>query len=497
MSAQPLVVPDQAETPASEETTPGKQTIRYVAASMALLLPCYWQTRIQAGDLSSHIYNSWLAVLIEKGRLDGLAIAHPASNVLFDLILTTLFRWLGANWAQRLAVSLIVIVFAWGAFAFVTAVSGRRAWALLPCIAMLSYGWVFHMGFFNFYLAFGLCFWALACLWKPGPLRLAAAVILFAIAYTAHALPAAWAVALLLYSLIARRVPERSRVWLMATVLFLLVGAHFTVRHLFISSWSIAQLSTATGADQLWVYDRKYYYLMSPLLLIWAAWFFELLSARGGRAVAASIPLHLCALTAAGIFILPSSVLIPGFHHALVYISERMSLGAGICVCALLAAAPPRAWARYGTTALALLFFIFLFRDGRRLNTFEDRVDRAVAELPEGRRVVSPFFDDLRAFPLTHMVDRACIGHCFSYANYEPSTAQFRIRVLHSNPYVIADYGDSFDLQSGKYVVRPADLPLWALDITKTGGVALRSLKAGLPSGTTEWNVLDDQPAKP
>ena len=25
------------------------------------------------------------------------------------------------------------------------------------------------------------------------------------------------------------------------------------------------------------------------------------------------------------------------------------------------------------------------------------------------------------------MIDRICVGHCYSYANYEPSTDQFRI----------------------------------------------------------------------
>lgn len=497
MSPQPVPLQDREARPALSAVRPHSDTIRYIAASAALLLPCFWQSRIQAGDLSSHVYNSWLAGLIEKGRLEGLTIAHPSTNVLFDLILAALFRWLGPAWAQRLAVSLAVLVFAWGVFAFVRAVSGRKAWPLLPCIAMLSYGWVFHMGFFNFYLAVGLCFWALAWLWNPRPLHVAAAVVAFALAYAAHALPVAWAVALLIYGGVARRLPENRRAWLMAPVLALLLAAHFAVRHFMVSAWSVDQLSTAIGADQLWVYDSKYFYLMGAFLLIWAVGLFELISAGGGRAIAGSVPAHWCALSAAGVFLIPSSILIPGFHHALVYISERMSLGVGICFCALLAGAPLSREFRYATTALALVFFVFLFHDGARLNAFEDRVDRAVAQLPEGQRVVSPFFDGLRAYPLTHMVDRACIGRCFSYANYEPSTAQFRIRAVKPNPYVIADYGDSFGLQDGKYVVRPADLPLWSLEITKTGAVTLRSLKAGVPSGAATWNVLEDRPAKP
>src|SRR2546430_7360282 len=30
---------------------------------------------------------------------------------------------------------------------------------------------------------------------------------------------------------------------------------------------------------------------------------------------------------------------------------------------------------------------------------------------------------------ITHAVERACIAHCFSYSNYEPSSGEFRVRV--------------------------------------------------------------------
>ena len=100
-----------------------------------------------------------------------------------------LFQLAGPAAAQRISVSLAVLIFIWGAFAFATVVSGRQAWPILPCIAMLAYGWVFHMGFFNFYLGLGLGFWALALLWEPNPRRVAAAIPILAVAYLAHALP--------------------------------------------------------------------------------------------------------------------------------------------------------------------------------------------------------------------------------------------------------------------------------------------------------------------
>ena len=47
---------------------------RVALISIVLLIPCFWQRRIQAVDLPSHIYNSWLAQQIELGKAPGLAI---------------------------------------------------------------------------------------------------------------------------------------------------------------------------------------------------------------------------------------------------------------------------------------------------------------------------------------------------------------------------------------------------------------------------------------
>ena len=57
--------------------------------------------------------------------------------------------------------------------------------------------------------------------------------------------------------------------------------------------------------------------------------------------------------------------------------------------------------------------------------------------------------------PFTHMIDRACLGVCYSYANYEPSTAQFRVRALGPNPSVAFTYEDSWRLHTGSYIVKP------------------------------------------
>src|SRR5689334_6644703 len=104
----------------------GRSRWLYVLVSLPLLAPCFWQPRVQAGDLASHIYNSWLAQLIESGRIQGLMVVKQTTNILFDLILGGLFKMLGPEAAQRISVSLAVLIFIWGAFAFAGAVSGRK-----------------------------------------------------------------------------------------------------------------------------------------------------------------------------------------------------------------------------------------------------------------------------------------------------------------------------------------------------------------------------------
>ena len=443
------------------------------------------------GDLSSHIYNTWLAQLIGSGRAPGLAIVPQTTNVLFDLILSGLFNTLGAEAAQRISVSLAVLTFVWGAFAFVSVVSGRRAWNLMPAIVMLAYGWVLHMGLLNFYLSLGLCFWALALAWEWKPRRVAVAVPVLVVAYVAHGLPVAWAIALLGYLWLARPMAPPKRAILMAASLAAMVAARAVAIGMMPYIWLPQQMAMITGTDQLWIFDDKYLVPFAGLLLILVLLLVRLLRASGARSVVSSLPFQIGVLSAAGVFIVPTRLQIPGYNHALVYIAERMSLAVGICLCALLAAAPMRAYHRYAMGVVALLFFGFLYRDEGALNAFEDRMTRLVSQLPPGQRVVSAINDPtLRINALTHMIDRACLGRCYSYANYEPSTAQFRIRAVAGNPIVVSTYEDSWRLQTGSYVVKQSDLPLYQVDLDQAGHMAIRILTAGAQSGITYWDVL-------
>jgi hypothetical protein len=313
----------------------------------------------------------------------------------------------------------------------------------------------------------------------------------FILAYMAHALPVVWAGSLVLYLLIAGRVAPRTRVYMIAASLLAMVLLHAVIDRTMVSRWSPQQINLTTGLDQVWVFDAKYYVVMMGMLLVWGLLFLNLIHLSSARQVVSGIPFQFCVISAAGVFILPGTILIPGFHHTLAFIAERMSLGVGVCVCALLGAARPKRLERYALVVVALVFFGFLFRDERALNSFEDRMQDTVAHLAPGQRVINAVQDPaLRVNALAHMIDRVCIGHCYSYANYEPSTAQFRIRADAQNPYVAYSYQQSWELQVGTYVVRESDLPLYEVDLDENRKMVLKSLKAGVPCGSTDWDPL-------
>src|SRR3984885_10779447 len=189
-------------------------------ASALLIVPCFWHPHIEAGDLGSHIYNAWLAQLIEHGQAPGLRIEYPSTNILFDSLLSGLAKIFGLRAAEILSVAIAVLIFFWGAFALVAAATRRAPWFLTPLIAMVAYGWTFEMGFFNYYIALGLSFFALAILW-PGTSRSsvrewAIAIVLIPLIYFAHPLGVIWLVSAAAFIRVASFIPPRFQILLAA-----------------------------------------------------------------------------------------------------------------------------------------------------------------------------------------------------------------------------------------------------------------------------------------
>ncbi len=479
------------EISAPPPDSPGRTFAFYAITSVLLLVPCFWQSRIQAGDLSSHVYNTWLAREVATRHIPGVAIVPQFTNVMFDWLLAGLSSAWGFAVAQRVAVSLAVLVFFWGAFTWLTAVAGRQPRHLAPLLAILTFGWVFHAGFFNFYLSLGLCFWAMALAWPGGRRRLAMAAPLVMAAWLAHSLPVAWMAAMGLYTALALRLTVRQRAAVMGVAAVGLVALHIAMRSLSYATWSPKQALLATGMDQAWIYDEKYLLLVASLVVAVAVLVLRAISKTGWRALAAGIPVQLWSLTAVGIAIVPTAIARKGLYVA--YIADRMSLPAAVCLCAVVGAARLRAVERYALIATALVFFGFLYRDDRILNAFEGDLRAVVARLPERSRVISAFDDtSLHVNAVVHMVDRACTGWCYSLANYEASTGNFRLRALPGNSVVAATYEQSWLLQTGAYFAQPTDLPLYELTTGGGGELIVRSLQAGERTNHISFKMLPD-----
>ncbi len=459
--------------------------------SALILIPCFWQSRLQAGDLSSHLYNAWLTGLIRQGKAPGLAVVPQTTNILFDLVLSGLLPVAGPQAAQRIPAALAVLLLVWGAFAFVRSVSGRTAYHLLPAIVMLAYGWTFHMGLFNFYISLGLCFWALALAWEWRPARLAGAAALLGVAYVAHGLPVAWALAVLAYRHAALRLAPGVRPRLLRAAFAVLIAGAIALRFVLPTRWFGDQLASALAIDQLAVYGSRYWLAGLGLLLYWVCLFASLVRSEGLSQVRAGIPFQICLLTGAGTVLIPNWILIPGYNHALVFLAQRMSLALGICICAWLACAPVPRLPNFALAAAALLFFGFLYADESALNAFEDRMQAAVAQLAPWARVVNGVdVPGIRTNPVTHMLDRVCLGRCYSYGNYEPSSGQFRVRAAAPNPIVVAADADANNLQNGTYIVKQRDLPLYQVTLDRYGDPAVRALEAGERTGIVLWPGL-------
>jgi hypothetical protein len=157
----------------------------------------------------------------------------------------------------------------------------------------------------------------------------------------------------------------------------------------------------------------------------------------------------------------------------------------GLCILGTL---QPKKWHLAGFGACALVFFGFLYQDTGLVNRLETSAEKLVNALPPGTRVIATIGapPDSRITFIGHAVERACIGHCFSYANYEPASGEFRVRARKGSPVATASTDDAEDMAAGEYEIDEADLPMKQIyqcdsnDLTK---LCIRDLQAGETNG--------------
>ncbi len=498
---------------------PGSKLPVTLLVSAILAVPCFWQPRLQAGDLSSHVYNAWLARLISQGIAPGLIIVPLWTNTLFEIVETWLQGVFTPAAAERIGTCAAVLIFFWGAFALVSALSGLRAWSIAPVVAMLAYGFVFHLGLTDFYISAGLSMIAFALVWRGGIRNWLFVVPIALLACLAQVTAPMWVGGLAAYAFVARKLSFRFHIPLFVlSVIALFAIREYWVRH-FESLWSARQALSVTGADQLWIFGRQYALISLAVLLLWAVLAFEDRSDWRNPSLRISAQLYL--LSASAVLILPRTITLWDFQVPFCCTYNRMSLVTAVLACAIAAHAKPRRWHVIAFSVIAAWYFFFLYLDVCSFNRIEAKMESLVSRLPPrqrvlallplpssrdtdmnfGNRLESSAANSISRFPLARralqvfpecrlslerMIDRVCIGRCFSYADYEPSTHQFRVRAAPGNRIVEWDADQDAALLNGYYVVKPADLPIYQIYRCGTAStdLCIRALKPGEINGS-------------
>ena len=461
-----------SETPASSPIPFLRRNFAAIILVSALLIvPCLWHRHIEAGDLPSHVYNAWLAQLITQGQAPGLYLAPRYDNVLFDLGLFYGANAFGLAAAEKIVVSLSVLIFCWGVFSLVAAVSGRPPWFLLPCIAMLAYGYVFNMGFFNYYLSIGLASFVLTLTWRPRAGNWLLALCLTPFVLLAHPIGFLWLLGTFAYHHLRERLPGWTKLALPLCALAAFLALHWVLAHrvTFLVDWQPRPLYLLLGPDQLHLFTDRY------VTLSWFAIAFGVLCAavevvahRKNRSHWKQFlpPLELYIIALIGSALLPENLrpsVTAGWIGLLVSRVTMITAILGLCVLGLLR---PRRWHLAGFAAVAAFFFTFLYQDSAQLSRLEANAESLLATLPYGTRII-PAIDappDSRITFIGHLADRACIHRCFTYSNYEAPSQQFRVRIRpEGSPLVTSSEDDADDMEGGGYEVQDSDPPLTLL----------------------------------
>jgi hypothetical protein len=463
--------------------------------SALLVVPCLWHRDIEAGDLGSHVYNAWLAQLIGKGQAPGLYLAWQWNNVLFDVALLHTANVVGFAAAEKIVVSLCVLIFFWGVFALVSAVSGRLPWLLSPCIAMLAYGYAFHMGFFNYYLSVGFGCFCLALVWRERRGNWIAAAVPAGLVFLAHPIGFLWVLGTIGYLAIRRVLPGWWKSVLTAGAVAFLAGvrAYLHTRADMAVDWTRAMPVVQTnGADQLVLFGDRYATLALVAITFGVI---SLMVDVAGRQKERGwwrtfvLPVELYFVAFAATALLPENLHVPWYAGWVGLLVSRLTVISAILGLCVLGCARLRKWDLAGFSALAAVYFLFVYQDTAALNRMEGNAETLLSAVTVGTRIIPTIVADpeWRIEFIGHLADRACVERCFVYSNYEPSSRQFRVRVAKGGSWIVtASADDAEDMEGGGYEIQQGDLPvkeLYQCDRADWTKLCLRDLAEGDSTG--------------
>ncbi|MGB0000092.1 MAG: hypothetical protein WBQ04_08250, partial [Candidatus Acidiferrales bacterium] len=314
-------------------------------------------------------------------------------------------------------------------------------------------------------------FFALAILW-PGTSRgssreWAIAIALIPLIYVAHPLGVIWLIAAAAYIRVASLIPPRFQVFLVAVAAGVVFLLRLYLSRNFVVDRAFDPLYLFNAGDQLVLFGDRYKIVEALCgIFIVIAIAADVIARRreSGFWRAYLIPLELYVIAEIAVFLLPDGVRVPNQPAALALITERLTSLSAVLVCCVLGAMLPRKWHLLALAGIAAVFFTFLYQDTALINRMEAEVAALVKTLPPNQRVLATILkpDESRVL-VQHIVDRECIGRCFSYGNYEPASGVFRIRAQPGNKYAMTDFEDVASMEEGDYKMLPEDLPAYQI----------------------------------
>jgi hypothetical protein len=355
------------------------------------------------------------------------------------------------------------------------------------------------MGFFNYYLSIGLGCFGLAILWHPRAWDWLAGSIILLLALFAHPIGPLWLLATLAYVFIRRKFSGVPGMLIPAAVI-----AAFAALHMYLSraesievNWLDRPFYLFNGADQLVLYTFKYRWIATATALIFVILLlqecFKWKDARFRKPLIFLTELYLLAFCVNSL--LPRDLRFSPDSSWIGLLVPRLTVISAIFALCALSFLSPRVWASLALASCAVFFFLNLYKDTGAINLLESNAELIASHLPYGSHVI-PTLQPLPQSRITfigHVVERACIHHCFVYSNYEPASGKFRVRIHPGSPLATGSPDDSGAMESGDYVVQRSDPPLKniyqcsARDFTV---LCIRDLAVGHTTGCSE----DDLP---
>jgi hypothetical protein len=319
--------------------------------------------------------------------------------------------------------------------------------------------------------------------------------VLAAFVLVAHPQGFVWLVGCVGYVVLWRLLPGRWKLAVpIASVIAVVVARFYLMRHYeSFGVWDLSGPGIYNGSDQLALYSMRYY-ILSGVALLFGVGCFVADRLRRDRApdswAVMRLPLELHWFVVFAIYVLPDVVRVPLYSGWVGALALRLTTVAAVMGLCVLSSIRPRKWHTGGFAIVAVVFFSFLYQDTATLNRMEAQIEGLIERsVPISGRVTATIWvpSDSRVPHIVHMVDRACVGKCFSFENYEPPTRQFRVRVEESgSPFNTDDSDASQQMEAGEYVVQPGDLPMAQIyqcderDLTR---LCVRELAAGELNG--------------